>query len=90
MIIYFVNHPLEETTLFWNQQENNPDKIMVGAFFTSDKQLVMSLTLRADGTKENRYWQQLKQLLQSEVAIISYTLFPEFDDGEDFKRKYGA
>ncbi len=50
----------------------------------------MSLTLRADGTKENRYWQQLKQLLQSEVAIISYTLFPEFDDGEDFKRKYGA
>jgi hypothetical protein len=59
-------------------------------FFTSDAQLVMSLTLRANGIKEGWYLQQLKQILHSEVGIINYALLPEFEDGEDFKRKYSA
>jgi hypothetical protein len=32
MIDYFVNHPQAETVFFWNQYDDNPDKVMIGAF----------------------------------------------------------
>jgi hypothetical protein len=43
----------------------------------------------ADGDREERYVQQLKKILRSDIGVISYNEFPEFRDGEDFKNKYG-
>jgi len=73
--------------IYWNKQTDNPDRIMAGAHFTSDAHLIFSLTIQADGTKEERYFKELQSLLSSEVGVVYYNLLPEFEDGEDFRRK---
>jgi hypothetical protein len=64
--------------------------IHLPAFLTSDVQLIMSLTVPADGEREVAHLDRLKTLLISTTGVISYTNPPTFDDGEDFLRKYGT
>jgi hypothetical protein len=90
MINYFVCNAACVQTFFWNQYENNPEGIMVGAFFTQDGCLIMSLTLPADGERENLYLTRLKAMLHSDTGVISYTNPPPFDDGADFIKRYGT
>ena len=88
MVNYFIENGNEEQTFFWNKLNNNPKKIMVGAFFTSDNYLIMSLTFPADGKIEYEYLKELKGLLNSKIGIVSYNSLPDFSDGADFLNKY--
>lgn len=90
MIDYFVCNAACTQTFFWNQYENNPARIMVGAFFTQDGSLIMSLTIPADGESENEYLARLKAMLHSDVGVISYIDPPPFEDGADFVKRYST
>ncbi len=70
-------------TIYW--KDKYPHYAMTGAHFTSDGSLILSLTIEADGTKEDSYLADLKRRLQSEIGIIYYNLFPNFINGEKFK-----
>jgi hypothetical protein len=89
MIEYLMGTKNEEGTLYWNKKNDNPDRIMVGAHFTTDGELIMSLTLPCDDVKEEKYLEDLKRALNSETGVIYYNCFPDFKDGADFKNKYG-
>jgi len=87
-IDYFIRNTNCAQSFFWNQYENNAERIMVGAFFTEDGHLIMSLTIPADGVVEFEYLAKLKALLHSNAGVISYTNPPSFDDGADFINRY--
>jgi hypothetical protein len=89
MIEYLVMTKGEHGTLYWNKKENNPHRIMVGAHFTTDGELIMSLTLPGDDVKEEKYLEDLKRTLNSDTGVIYYNCFPDFKDGADFRNKYG-
>lgn len=88
IIDYFCDNKSEETTLFWNKYYDNPDKIMIGAFFTSDGMLIMSLTLDPIIKIEQEYLEELKKLLNSEIGVITNINPPEFENGKEFINKY--
>lgn len=90
MIDYFVLNETCEQAFFWNQPRDNPEQIMIGAFLTSDAQLIISLTLPADGKREHTYLEKLMRLLNSDTGVISYHDPPAFNDGADFINKYGT
>ncbi|MGZ5283882.1 MAG: hypothetical protein ACXWEY_16525 [Bacteroidia bacterium] len=88
IVNYFSENKSEETTLFWNQYYDNPDKIMGGAFFTSDGMLIMSLTVNPITKTEQEYLKELKKFLDSKIGVINYINPPEFENGHDFIAKY--
>ena len=45
MINYFIDNSNVDQTFYWNQSEDNPDRIMVGANITNDDMLVITLTI---------------------------------------------
>lgn len=90
MIDYYIRNMNCIQTFFWNQHEDNPERIMVGAFFTEDGHLIMSLTIPADGKAELEYLAKLRAVLHSDVGVISYTNPPSFDDGADFINRYST
>jgi hypothetical protein len=90
IIDYFVLNTNRAETFFWNQYENNPERIMIGAFFTEDGHLIISLTIPADGEVEHKCLAKLKTLLLSDVGVISYTNPPSFEDGADFISRYST
>lgn len=75
--------------IHWNKYNDNPDRIMVGAYFKRDNCLIMSLTVAGDDIKEVTYLEDLKRTLNSDIGIISYNYFPPFESGEDFKDQFG-
>jgi hypothetical protein len=79
----------ERGTIHWNTPIESLDNVTVGAYFTSDEQLILSVTVLGDGQKEETYFNDLKTILHSSVGLISYNQIPDFKDGEDFKNKYG-
>ena len=85
MLQYFQNHPQLNATRHWNEIEKTPDSIMAGAYFLSDGQLILSLTVTGNGIIEERLFVELKQMLQSETGLISYNYFPKFNNGAEFK-----
>ncbi len=89
MISYFIDRPNVDVCFYWNQYHNNPDKIMAGVSITTDNQMVFSLTV--DGTLETEklYRHRLKQFLQSNISVVTYIDPAEYEDGEDFKQRYG-
>src|SRR6478736_8520864 len=42
---YLENGKTEKGTIHWNKEKDNPDRIMVGAYFTSDGELILSVTV---------------------------------------------
>lgn len=89
MIDYFIDNPGLEQTFYWNKHRDNPDKIMVGANFTNDDKLVVSLTLNISEQSKEIYFNRLKSLLNSEIGVITYSIPADYSNGEDFVLKYG-
>jgi hypothetical protein len=88
MINYFIENAGLDQTFYWNKSHSNPDKIMVGANITEDNKLIMSLTF--DGTEETEslYFEKLKNILSSDIGVISYINPAEYKNGKDFLAKY--
>ena len=89
MIDYFIDNTGLEQTFYWNKHQDNPDKIMVGANFTNDDKLVVSLTLNVSEQSKEVYFNRLKSLLNSEIGVITYSIPADYSNGEDFVLKYG-
>jgi hypothetical protein len=85
MLQYLQAHPQLNATRHWSEVKETPDSIMVGAYFLSDGQLILSLTVAGNGIVEEQVFLEMKQLLQSEVGLISYNYFPKFSNGAEFK-----
>ncbi|RZK37852.1 MAG: hypothetical protein EOO57_04925 [Hymenobacter sp.] len=85
MLQYLQVHPQLTATRHWNEIEKIPYNIMVGAYFLSDGQLVLSLTVAGNGIIEEKLFLEMKQLLQSEIGLLSYNYFPKFNNGAEFK-----
>jgi len=86
MLLYFQNRPHRDATRYWQYAGREPNHMLVGAYFTSDGQLIFSLTVDGDGEWEEKLLAELKELLQSETGLLSYNYFPEFSDGASFKQ----
>jgi|GEM_PF-1480781 len=87
ILSYLEANKHEYATLHWNKDHDNPDRVMAGAYFTRDGKLIFSLTLPADGRKEEKFFTELQKVLNSDIGVIFYNKFPEFEDGDDFRRK---
>lgn len=88
MISYYVEKDKVNQTFYWNKNENNPDKIMVGVNILADNQIVFSLTIDGCEQKETEYFRELKNFLKSEIGVVSYINPAEYDSGKDFRDRY--
>ena len=89
MINYFIENTGLDQTFYWNKNYDNPDKIMVGAIITADDKLIMSLTIDGTQETESKYFEKLKKLLNSDIGVISYINPADYDNGQDFIKKFG-
>ena len=89
MLNYFMENSGLAQTFYWNKWHDNPDKIMVGAIITEDDQLIMSLTFDGNEETEKTYFEKLKNLLNSDIGVISYIDPADYENGKDFVSKYG-
>lgn len=89
MINYFIENTGLDQTFYWNKNYDNPDKIMVGAIITADDKLIMSLTINGTQETESKYFEKLKKLLNSDIGVISYINPADYDNGQDFIKKFG-
>jgi hypothetical protein len=88
MINYFIENTGLAQTFYWNKNQDNPDRIMVGAIITEDDKLIMSLTIDGNDEKENKYFEKLKNTLNSDIGVISYFNPADYNNGQDFISKY--
>ncbi|WP_126654234.1 hypothetical protein [Chryseobacterium aureum] len=88
MVSYFIKTSALTQTFYWNKYQDNPDKIMVGANITDDDKLIMSLTMDTTEDKKNMYFNRLKEILQSDIGVITYLDPADYEDGEDFIIRY--
>lgn len=88
MINYFIENTGLTQTFYWNKNHDNPDRIMVGANITEDDKLIMSLTVDGNDETENKYFGKLKNILKSDIGVISYINPTDYDNGQDFIAKY--
>ncbi|PZP44362.1 MAG: hypothetical protein DI598_14610 [Pseudopedobacter saltans] len=88
MINYFINNNGLNQTFYWNKYHDNPDKIMVGVNITEDDMLIVSLTIDGNKETERRYFTKLKEILKSEIGVISYIKPVDYESGKDFIKKY--
>lgn len=89
MISFYIDTLNVQQTFYWQKDRDNPDKIMVGVSITNDNQVVFSLTFDGIREKENEYLDRLKNLLNSEIGVVSYVDPADYEDGKDFASKYG-
>lgn len=89
MINYFIENTGLSQAFYWNKYHDNPDKIMVGAIITNDDKLIMSLTFDGNKETEIKYFEKLKNTLNSDIGVISYINPADYDDGQDFILRYG-
>jgi hypothetical protein len=89
IINYFIENTGLVQTFYWNKNNDNPDRIMVGAIITEDDKLIMSLTFNGNCETENKYFEKLKNILGSDIGVISYVNPADYDNGQDFVLKYG-
>ncbi|REC62090.1 hypothetical protein DRF65_12150 [Chryseobacterium pennae] len=88
MINYFIENKGLNQTFYWNKSLHNRYKIMVGANITDDDKLVMSLTLDASLETGEEYLNKLKEVLQSNIGVISFVNPVDYENGEDFVLRY--
>jgi hypothetical protein len=62
---------------------------MVGAIITEDDKLIMSLTIDCNKETENKYFEKLKNILNSDIGVVSYINPADYENGHDFISKYG-
>lgn len=89
MINYFMENTGLTQTFYWNKNHDNPDRIMVGAIITEDDKLIMSLTIDCTEETEIEYFEKLKNVLNSDIGVISYINPADYENGQDFISKYG-
>ncbi|MCJ8290425.1 MAG: hypothetical protein HRT58_12230 [Crocinitomicaceae bacterium] len=91
MLSSYMDTPNVEQSFYWNKysKSENPDNIMVGANITTDNHIVFSLTFNGTQRKEKEYYLRLKEYLYSDVGVISYVNPAEYNNGIDFKTRYG-
>lgn len=89
MIDYFVNTDHIDQTFYWNQYIDNPNKISFGVNITYDNKTVFSLTIDGTITLAEIYLNDLKQRLNSDIGVITFFNPAEYENGLDFKMKYG-
>jgi len=89
MINYFIENTGLAQTFYWNKNQDNPDRIMVGAIITEDDKLIMSLTIDGNKETENKYFEKLKNILNSDIGVVSYINPADYENGHDFISKYG-
>jgi hypothetical protein len=89
MINYFIENTGLTQDFYWNKKNDNPDKIMVGAIITEDDKLIVSLTIDGSSETERKYFEKLKEIVNSEIGVISYINPANYDNGQDFIIKYG-
>jgi hypothetical protein len=77
---YLEMNNTKKGVIHWNKHQDNPDGIMVGAYFLPDGKLILSLTLPASGIKEVQYLETLKRFLGTGVGVIYYDQFPVLDE----------
>lgn len=90
MVNFFIENKGISQSFYWNKYEDNPDKVMVGVSITIDDKLIISLTFNGTKETEANYFLRLKNILNSDVGEISYIDPPEYEDGEDFIKRYGS
>ena len=88
MLNYFIEKKGINQTFYWNQYHNNANRIMVGAIITDDDKLIMSLTFDGDKETETKYFEKLKNILNSNIGVISYINPVDYENGKDFIKKY--
>ncbi|GEM_PF-828068 len=88
MINYFIETTGLTQAFYWNKNNDNPDKIMVGAIITEDNKLIVSLTIDGNSETERKYFEKLKKIVNSEIGVISYINPANYDNGQDFIIKY--
>lgn len=89
MINYFIENKGLTQTFYWTKRRDNPDNIMVGANITNDDKLIISLTIDGDEKTEKKYFQKLKEILNSTIGVVSYINPASYENGLDFVAKYG-
>ncbi len=89
MINYFIENSGLTQNFYWNQYHDNPDKIMVGEIITDDDKVIISLTIDGNAETENKYFEKLKKILNSDIGVISYINPADYENGLDFISKYG-
>lgn len=89
MIDYFVITDNIRETFYWNQHQDNPGNIMFGVNITADNKTVFSLTIDGTLTLAETYLKDLKQRLNSDIGVITFVNPAEYENGADFKMKYG-
>jgi len=90
MVRHFINRDYSGRTFYWKSETETPDNLMVGADITSDKRLIMSLTLDGTEQRANAYLVELKSVLKSNAGVISHTIPAPYETGQDFQKKYGG
>lgn len=88
MVSFYTDTTGVEASFYWNQQEINPHRIMVGAHILQDDQMVISLTVDTNKENQSILFNRLKQQLNSEVEIISYTDPVYCENGKIFEELY--
>lgn len=88
MVLFFIDNKNIEQVFYWNKYHNNPDKIMIGAIITKDDKLIVSLTFDGEEEKINYYFQKLKEIVKTNIGVVSYIFPADYNDGKDFCEKY--
>lgn len=88
MINYFIENTGLAQIFYWNKNDDNPDRIMVGAIITEDDKLIMSLTVDGNDETKSRYFEELKCILNSDIGVISYVNPAYYENGQDFVSKF--
>ncbi|UHO36892.1 hypothetical protein H5J24_13935 [Chryseobacterium capnotolerans] len=88
MVNYFIENKGLNQSFYWNKSLHNPYRIMIGANITEDDKLIISLTLDANEETIQTYFNKLKEILESDIGIISYINPAEYENGEDFILRY--
>lgn len=89
MINYFIETTGLTQAFYWSKNNDNRDKVMVGAIITEDNKLIVSLTIDGNSETERKYFEKLKKIVNSEIGVISYINPANYDNGQDFIIKYG-
>ncbi len=86
MIRYYSEHDNLSQTFYWSESPIGKDKLTVGADFTSDKHLIMTITL--DGTEDLavKYLSKLKSFLGSDCGFICFGFPGNYKTGAEFEQ----
>ena len=84
MVRYFADHKNLSQTFYWSESAPSLDKLTIGAEFTSDGRLIITITLNGTEAVADKYLLKLKSFLDSECGFISFGAPGNYVTAEDF------